>query len=188
MTSIGCRCMGWKHGGMPLRRGSSSRSLPSRISSLTLAKRFGRMPERRGLRRSQADRSDLCVAYADAVALYWHSLLATTESALVMCTGVKAEGSCKPFARQALPMIWDFAEANPFLARPGTSCQARLCVGCEGSRRVPARDTETALHQLDARRAGRRPRRQLSSRTRRTTTTSVTPIFPTSSTCGFGAR
>jgi putative DNA methylase len=89
-------------------------------------------------------------AYADAVATYlafavdkganyWSSLCAWH-------TG--AEKMVSTFARQALPMVWDFTEANPF-----SSASGNVLLGVEQAaemvERAPASDPGTAT-QLDA--------------------------------------
>src|SRR6185503_14865903 len=57
-------------------------------------------------------------AYADAVATYLSfavSRLSSTNSALCRWnSAVSKESVSDTFARQALPMVWDFAEGHPF--------------------------------------------------------------------------
>jgi putative DNA methylase len=58
------------------------------------------------------------IAYAEAVATYLAFLISKiTESSSTLCTwssSPKNELVVSTFRRQALPMTWDFAEANPF--------------------------------------------------------------------------
>ncbi len=62
-------------------------------------------------------------AYADAVAVYLAFAVARyTNACTTICTwnpGEKKEDIRFTFARQALPMTWDFAESNPFSASSG---------------------------------------------------------------------
>lgn len=66
---------------------------------------------------------DGAVAYADAVATYLgmaSSTIADDLSALVGWRPTNGTGSTRStFARQALPMVWNFAEANPFSRTSG---------------------------------------------------------------------
>lgn len=61
-------------------------------------------------------------AYADAVATYLSfavSRLCSTNSTLCRWnSAVSKESVSDTFARQALPMVWDFAEGNPFCTGP----------------------------------------------------------------------
>ena len=61
-------------------------------------------------------------AYADAVATYLSfavSRLSSTNSALCRWNSATSKESVSDtFARQALPMVWDFAEGNPFCTGP----------------------------------------------------------------------
>lgn len=67
--------------------------------------------------RLEAGGSD-AEAYADAVATYLASALSRTlNKSSALCSwdsSPKMEGIRGLFARQAIPMAWDFAEANPF--------------------------------------------------------------------------
>jgi putative DNA methylase len=62
-------------------------------------------------------------AYADAVATYLTMAVSRTanmhSSQCVWSPAVKNELVVQVFARQALPMIWDYAEGNPFSASTG---------------------------------------------------------------------
>lgn len=62
--------------------------------------------------------ADRASAYADAVALYLGLLVGKQASYLsahcVWGSDPKNEGVMQVFSRQALPMVWDFAETNPF--------------------------------------------------------------------------
>ena len=91
------------------------------------------------------------------------------------------------FARQAMPMVWDFVENNPFAA---TRSWTRSPLDGSSARMVSRAFRQARAYsstQLDA--TGIRPRDQsvVQSLTRRTTTTSATPISPTSSTSGIAA-
>ena len=55
--------------------------------------------------------------YAKAVATYLGFMLdrwANNNSTLTRLMAAGARGIIGTFARQALPMVWDYAEANPF--------------------------------------------------------------------------
>ena len=91
------------------------------------------------------------------------------------------------FARQAIPMVWDFAEVNAFCGRRRRRRQ------CNRDRRLSCR-----APVLDHSRQGRLARQTPTQTTpqtagssrliRRITTTSGTPTCLTSSTSGFAAR
>jgi len=78
----------------------------------------------------EANASRLCdggvgaTAYADAVAVYLAFIVEKlTESLSTLCTwsaAPKNELVVSTFRRQALPMTWDFGEANPFAASSGS--------------------------------------------------------------------
>jgi putative DNA methylase len=88
-------------------------------------------------------------AYADAVTTYLAlamDRLADYGSTLATwATGGFVRGT---FARQALPMVWDFAETNPFSGSTG-SWDNMLEGVCRAIERVPARSSAT-VRQLDA--------------------------------------
>ncbi len=62
------------------------------------------------------------VAYADAVATYLaFALSKLADRGSSICTWFTQRDSTRPtFARQAIPMTWDFAELNPLLTGTGT--------------------------------------------------------------------
>jgi putative DNA methylase len=91
-------------------------------------------------------------AYADAVALYLSfavSRLSSTNSSLCRWnSAVSKESVSDTFARQALPMVWDFAEGNPFCSGP---CELTWSAGwvAKALEGVPARRDGQVL-QADA--------------------------------------
>ncbi len=92
-------------------------------------------------------------SYADAVALYLGfavSRLANENSTI--CTWANnpsKEHLRSTFARQALPMTWDFGEANPFFGSTGGLLEslARVCTAIE---RLPAASARGHAVQEDA--------------------------------------
>ena len=91
------------------------------------------------------------------------------------------------FARQALPMTWDFAEANPSAGPRAIFVDAvelrrrELSTAAPATGRPRAEQRTPQLHRRSSTGASSR-------QTRRTTTTSATRTSPTSSTCGCAAR
>jgi putative DNA methylase len=90
-------------------------------------------------------------AYADAIATYltlavgrsvnaWSSLVSWRQS---------VEATRNTFARQALPMVWDFAEANPFSASCGNWIDGSTEWIVRAIRLIPCGETGKA-QQLDA--------------------------------------
>jgi len=79
-------------------------------------------------------------AYGDAVGVYL--ALATSRAADAWSTIVSwrngVEATRGTFARQALPMVWDYAEANPFSDSCGNWLGACLEWVCEATAAVPA--------------------------------------------------
>ena len=130
-------------------------------------------------------------AYADAVAVYLafavrqDGRLRTRRSAL----GSRPTDDCAArFARQALPMVWDFAEANPFCGcgRQTSTWQSTgvaKCFDAAASDRHAGQCEQAGC----SRRRSSAPTRS-SPPTRPTTTTSATPTSRTSSTSGCAAR
>ena len=103
-----------------------------------------------------------------------------------MCSPKKSE-SAHTFARQAIPMIWDFAE--------GKSIQSESCRQFASAARLDsAGSSKRSLpHAAGQRSQAMRHRRQLRlvaswQPIRHTTTTSDMQISPTSSMCGCGDR
>jgi putative DNA methylase len=67
---------------------------------------------------------------------------------------VRSSGSSKAepaFSRQALPMVWDFAEVNPFGASVG-SWMGQIEATCKGLRALPQPASQGRVHACDARR------------------------------------
>lgn len=93
-------------------------------------------------------------AYADAVATYLGfavSRLASTNSTLCRWNSAPSKESVTDtFSRQALPMVWDFAEGNVFHTGP---CELGWSVGwvARALERVPAGDGEARQADASAR-------------------------------------
>ena len=77
----------------------------------------------------QEDRSTVTSDYADAVTTYLAFAVSRGADAWSSLTSWRSgvEATRGTFARQALPMVWDFAEANPFSDAWGNWCDA--CIG-----------------------------------------------------------
>jgi putative DNA methylase len=92
-------------------------------------------------------------AYADAVAVYLAFIVEKlTESHTTICTwsaSPKNELVVSTFRRQALPMTWDFAEANPFADSSGSINKIGEAVARVVMTTLPAANASQAL-QLDA--------------------------------------
>ncbi|HMS72617.1 MAG TPA: hypothetical protein PKB03_06240, partial [Baekduia sp.] len=75
---------------------------------------------------------DQSSAYADAVATYIAFLISNTaddlSSIVTWRSGHGTGATCGTFARQALPMVWDFAEANPLVGAAGDVTSAARAV------------------------------------------------------------
>ena len=104
-------------------------------------------------RDARSSHSDLSVAeYADAVATYLGlvvSRLTDYQSAITTwASNPQMEILRNVFARQAIPMAWDFAEGNPFATSSG-SLTRMLGAVTEALARTPAAETAWAS-QLDA--------------------------------------
>lgn len=101
-----------------------------------------------GLRLEEGGKG--AVAYADAVATYIAfavSKLADWGSSL--CSWIPSiEGVRDTFARQALPMVWDFVEINPFSSSVG-NFGAHLQWVAAGLESLPA-SSEAVVEQADA--------------------------------------
>ena len=87
------------------------------------------------------------------------------------------------FARQAIPMIWDFAESNPFSDSTG-NWMAHIKWIAKVVERLPADANSGVVHQADASTTIHAKMVQSSSPIRPTTITSTMPTCPISSTCG----
>ncbi len=89
-------------------------------------------------------------AYADAVAVY--SALAASKESVFLVTLARwraGEGKSAPaFGRQALPMVWDFAEVNPFAGAGGDF--EGVVNGIEKCVRNSPSPTAATSRQLDA--------------------------------------
>ena len=92
-------------------------------------------------------------AYGDAIGVYlsfaldrvidWNTNLSRWEN--------KGQVPQQLFARQAIPMLWDFSEANP-LGRSTGSFSAAVKTVCDSSRRFPEKGSRTcSAEQHDAR-------------------------------------
>ncbi len=118
----------------------------SRVLRDTSAMMMGDADDDRSLREGGAGGA----AYADAVAVY-SALAASKESAfLVTLARWRAgEGKSAPaFGRQALPMVWDFAEVNPFAGAGGDF--EGVVNGMEKCVRNSPSPTAATSRQLDA--------------------------------------
>ena len=87
------------------------------------------------------------------------------------------------FGRQAIPMIWDFAESNPFSNSTG-NWMAHINWIAKVVGRLPADGIGGLVHQADASTTIHAKMVRSSSLTRPITTTLTMPICPISSTCG----
>lgn len=91
--------------------------LEARIKAIEDAKNLGWIDDGKGL----AESGNGATAYGDALAVY----LGLVEDKIVDrgSTICSWDSSCEKirntFARQAIPMVWDFAEANPFSSSTG---------------------------------------------------------------------
>lgn len=100
--------------------------------------------------RTLTDGGAGALAYADALATYLGE--ATSKTAAFHCTlaswRAKEGKSARAFGRQSLPMVWDFAEVNPF-APAGGSLEELVESASKTIADLPASGTGVAL-QLDA--------------------------------------
>ena len=140
-----------------------------------------------------AERWHRRAAYADAVATYLAFALSAelTDYVVTICTWdqrAEMRGVRNTFARQAIPMIWDFAEGQP-LQRVR---QATWSTACEWVARslehLPASAAALVEPARRAAAAAAMSRPLVSRPTRRTTTTSATRTSRTSSTSGSVVR
>jgi putative DNA methylase len=126
-------------------------------------------------------------AYAEAVGVYLAfavSKIANIGSA--MATWMSDRGAFREtFARQALPMVWDFAEANPF-ANAGGSLLTAIDKGAMAIDAFPV-EIQGCASQADAALQGISLGR-LSQLIRLITTTFRMPTCQTSFTFGYAAR
>ena len=130
-------------------------------------------------------------AYAEAVGVYL--ALAASRAADAWSTGVSwrngVEATRGTFARQAIPMIWDYTEASPFSDSCGNWLGACLGWVCKAVAAIPATTLGAAL-QADAASQLTSSNKAVStdkavSLTPLITTTSPTLICRTSSTYGY---
>ncbi len=96
-------------------------------------------------------------AYADAVATIWQLWLTVVQIiGLQFAHGIVAVKRCViRFARQAIPMVWDFAEANPFSNSSGSFqgavdwvAQVIALSSCNASGKVQQRDATMAVNDV----------------------------------------
>ena len=89
-------------------------------------------------------------AYADAVSVYLSLAVSrqTDYSSSICGWNINREGLRNVFARQAIPMTWDYAEANPFSSSSGNFLSQVEWVA-EAVENVPAYP-ECEAHQADA--------------------------------------
>ncbi|MCY3930233.1 MAG: DUF1156 domain-containing protein [Acidobacteria bacterium] len=89
-------------------------------------------------------------AYAEAVGLYLALALSKTSNVNSSITSWMSDRGAfrETFARQAIPMVWDFAEANSF-AGLGGSFDAAIAKGAMAIEALPARQPARA-RQMDA--------------------------------------
>ena len=130
-------------------------------------------------------------AYADAVAVYLAfavSKLPTDNSRLCVVEADERSSQRTRLARQAIPMVWDFAEANPFCR-----CGGRLSDGivdwvCKASSSTATCVAVGLRIRRDAASTDDLYATRSSPPIRPTTTTSATPTCRTSSMSGCAAR
>src|SRR5205807_2874753 len=100
-------------------------------------------------------------AYADALAVYLGCVVSAVSDDLSTIvtwrTGHGTGATRSTFARQALPMVWDFAEANPFAEAAGDLRSASISVS-RALENVPARGLGQ-VNQCDAARLDSTDRR-----------------------------
>jgi len=100
-----------------------------------------------------ADGGTTAPAYADAVATYLAMTISrTTNKSTAICSwdsSPKAELVRGLFARQAIPMAWDFAEANLFGSSSGNFTEDLLWV-TRALENAPARTPTASADQADA--------------------------------------
>lgn len=96
------------------------------------------------------DGGDGAQAYADAIAVYLALAVSrlTDHCSTIVGWNINREGLRNVFARQAIPMTWDFAEANPFSHSSGNFLSQVNWVA-EVVENVPARP-ESEAQQADA--------------------------------------
>ena len=146
------------------------------------------LPAGPSVSEASPDDSATASSYADAVATF----LACAVSRLVdysnnLTTWNETNENVRNlFQRQAVPMVWDFSEANVVdgdltIAKTAEWVASSLALVCASSA------GEITVRQLDARRALPSDVAVLVSTDLPLTTTSATRTFLTSSTSGFGA-
>jgi putative DNA methylase len=94
-------------------------------------------------------------AYADGVATYL--AMGVSRTANTLCTIARwtasREQTVTAFARQALPMTWDYPEVNPFAGAAG-DLQISLSSVCEALENLPSTSIPGTAKQIDAREIG----------------------------------
>lgn len=93
---------------------------------------------------------DGALAYADAISVYLSLAVSrlTDYSSSICGWNINREGLRNVFARQAIPMAWDYAEANPFSSSTGNYL-GQVSWVAEAIQNVPARP-QCEAHQADA--------------------------------------
>jgi putative DNA methylase len=119
----------------------------ARLKVLEDATRAGMDDDGRGL----ADGGRGATAYADAVATYLAFAVDRSADGWSSQTSWRngVEATRGAFARQALPMVWDFAEANPFSNSSGNWKDAGVGWVWQALQTVPA-STTGRVEQVDA--------------------------------------
>ncbi|WP_240541153.1 DUF1156 domain-containing protein [Bifidobacterium colobi] len=89
-------------------------------------------------------------AYADAISVYLALAVSrqTDYSSSICGWNINREGLRNVFARQAIPMAWDYAETNPFSSSSG-NILSQIGWVAEAIQNVPARP-QCEAHQADA--------------------------------------
>ena len=127
-------------------------------------------------------------AYAEAVGVY----LACGVDYVAQTTGQLLQPQQKAlfgatFARQALPMTWDYAEAPPFCEKPVATGSQELTGSRRRSRLFPSMEAYGVSDTSRRSRLNRFSKTSLSLPIHRTTTTSATLTYRISSTSGCAA-
>ena len=128
-------------------------------------------------------------AYAEAVGVYLaFALSRAADRGSTICSwdsSPKMEALRNTFGRQAIPMVWDFAEGNPFSESSGNWLN-NIDWCAKASINLPCA-AQGESSQVDAMNQSQRVTRSY-LQIHRTTTTSGTPTSLTSSTSGYDAH
>jgi len=110
-----------------------------------------------------ADGGTNAAAYADAIATYLaFAVDKAADRNTVLCSWENGMDRMRnTFGRQALPMVWDYAETNPF-AGAGGDIKGTVDSLCEVLEALPAGHSGN-VQQLDAARSGGRPHESMVS-------------------------